>query len=71
MTTVGMKLLLQFKTIRKLRIAYANFERAFAVKAYNHLVLDGGASETKEISDLITSSLWFQRFVTGCKARID
>jgi len=61
---------LQFETIRKLRTAYANFERASAAKAHNHLVLDGGAGESKEISDLITSSLWFRRFITGCKARM-
>ena len=61
---------LQFETIRNLRTTYGHFERISSVKAHQGLHLEGGDGESKDISDLVTSSLWFRRFTKGCKARI-
>ena len=60
----------QFDTIRKLRTVYANFERISSVKVHNALDIDGGAGEEKDGVYLATSSIWFRRFVIGCKARM-
>ena len=48
---------LQFKTIRKLRIAYGHFERISLVQACNRLVVDGRGGEMKDINSLATSSI--------------
>ena len=60
----------QFKTIRKLRTSYGNFERISSLKAHSSLGIDLGAGDTKDIVALATSSIWFRRFVVGCKARM-
>ena len=48
---------LQFDAIRKLRTSYGNFERISSLKVKHSLVLDGGSGETKDISNLTTSSV--------------
>ena len=61
---------LQFETIRKLRTAYGNFERVSSSKIASSLCIDGGGGEAKDIVNLATSSVWFRKFTTGCKARM-
>ena len=62
---------LQFDTVRKLRTAYGNFERCSSVAAHNNVIIQNDADEVGEIVSVATSSLWFTRFVKGCKARME
>lgn len=60
----------QFDTIRKMRMSFANFERVSSVKAYDSLGIDSGSGDMKDIQSLVTSCIWFRRFVVGCKVRM-
>jgi hypothetical protein len=61
----------QWDTVRKLRTAYGNGVRASgAANASVTSVVDGDGKNYQRLSDDPCASLWFMRFVTGCKRRM-
>lgn len=61
----------QWDTVRKLRTAYGNGVRASgAANVSVTSVCDGEGKNYQRLSDDPCASLWFMRFVTGCKRRM-
>ena len=58
----------QFDTIRHLRSCFSNFERASPKNATS--IDRPNQGDQPEISESVTSTLWFRRFYAGCKARM-
>jgi hypothetical protein len=62
---------LQFDTIRKIRTAYSNFIRAAPFSnAYPWVVGDGEGKNFQRLATDPCGSLWFHRFLEGCKKRM-
>jgi hypothetical protein len=62
---------LQFDTIRKIRTAYSNFIRAAPFSnAYPWVVGDGEGKTFRRLATDPCGSLWFHRFLEGCKKRM-
>jgi hypothetical protein len=61
----------QFDTIRRLRSSYSNQIRASAIANYTTLTLaDNQGSTYSRLAADPCGSLWFQRFMIGCKKRM-
>ena len=58
----------QFDTIRHLRSCFSNYERASPKNATSIAKLTQG--DQHEITESLTSTVWFRRFYAGCKARM-
>lgn len=65
-----LKCYLQFDTIRQIRTGYSNIERASSKTTFNHSTLEGLNGASRDITDRPLSSIWFRRFLSGCKSRI-
>ena len=62
---------LQFNTIRKIRTAYSNFIRAAPFSyAYPWVVGDGEGKNFQRLATDPCGTLWFHRFLEGCKKRM-
>jgi len=57
----------QFDTIRHLRSAFSNFEKTTMTGPDLSMGLNGNPTEDHES---VTSTIWFRRFISGCKARM-
>ena len=60
----------QFATIRKLRSAFSNFQRASNKTVSNQLALGNEAGRYNRLYDDPAASLWFSRFYDGCLSRM-
>jgi hypothetical protein len=61
----------QWDTVRKLRTCFSNQVRAAAVANYHPMTLaDNNGSVYQRMSIDPCGSLWFQRFMTGCRRRM-
>jgi hypothetical protein len=61
----------QFDTIRRLRSSYSNQIRASAIANFTTLTLaDNQGSTYSRLASDPCGSLWFQRFMVGCKKRM-
>ena len=61
----------QWDTIRKIRSAYSNHARAAAISNFDTLSLaDNHGKSYERLAPDPCGSLWFQRFMAGCKKRM-
>ena len=60
----------QWDTIRKLRSAYSNQMRASAISNFSALSMADNKGSYSRLAPDPCGSLWFQRFMEGCKSRM-
>ena len=59
---------IQFKTLRKTRLAHANYSYASCYGIGNLTMQDDGNGS--HVSHAVTNSFWFKRFSAGCHCRM-
>ena len=59
---------IQFKTLRKTRLAYANYSHASCFGTGDSTMQDNGNGS--RVSHAVTNSFWFKRFNAGCHCRM-
>lgn len=67
---VHSKLYTQFATIRKHRSSYSNFLRCYPNQHYRNLSIGTLDGKYQNIADDPCSSLWFSKFIYGCRERM-